>query len=106
MSTCLAYGIGDHDCAEHPDATSVTPEPCATRSYRTRHLSVTLAPRHPDGPVVGRAGRPVCGWDNAYDQAALDSIAAGWGGKRPKRVADLPVCGRCAKKAEKAGVAL
>lgn len=101
-STCLLYGIGDHDCAEHPGSPSVIPEPCTTWSYRLRHLSVDLAPRRIGR---GRDGHPLCDDTDAYDQLAADAIVASWSGKRPKRIADLPACKKCAKKAEKAGVA-
>lgn len=102
-STCLLYGIGDHDCAEHPGSPSVIPEPCTTQAARKLHLSVQL--RGPgsrwEGRLPGRSGPTLCG-ETGRDQERLNNDQQ-WR-RSPQSIADMTPCLRCAKKAERAGV--
>lgn len=69
-------------------------EACTTWSNRKRHYSTAMDTKPKQGP--GRYGTTLCGeW--AMDQDAAD----GRHYNKPKRVADLPDCKICAKRAEK-----
>ena len=76
------------------------PEACTTWSYRLRHLSLNLG----QGERYGRKiAQTLCNAE-AFDQAEMDEWAAKWGttSKRHKvRIADMPPCTKCARKAAK-----
>lgn len=78
---------------------SDAPEICTTWSYRLRHLSANLSREKRFGRKLART---LCDAE-AFDQAEMDEWSAKWGSKRYKaRIADMPACKICARKAAKA----
>jgi hypothetical protein len=75
--------------------------PVTTTSVRLRHYA-DPADGHTHQPEEGWVGSALCDrsiWTDVYDQAALDADRRRWGANPPKRIADLPLCKRCEKKA-------
>jgi len=76
-----------------------TLEPCTTWSNRLQHLSADLLDQ-PNQLKVGRIGHVICGLhDTAYDQDGMDSLIRSYGRRLQPRIASLPACKKCAKKA-------
>lgn len=71
----------------------------STWSAKNRHLPAGV---WPDPSSDGSRGRSVCGED-IYDQAAIDAAFRGYGSwqKPPPRFTGLPLCTKCARKAER-----
>lgn len=71
------------------------PEACTTWSYRLRHLSVDLGVRR-----SGTQAHTLCNAE-AFDQEEMDRWAEKWATKPRGRIADMPPCTKCARKAAK-----
>jgi hypothetical protein len=75
----------------------------STWSAKNRHLP---AETWPGSLGLNLRGRSVCGAD-IWDQGALDAAFKGYGAwqKPPPRFTELPLCTKCARKAERAAAA-
>lgn len=70
-----------------------------TETTKTRHLARSEDLK-PFLDVPGRFGQSLCRTNNTggvVDQARLDDIAHRRNFRLPKRIADLPLCKRCAR---------
>lgn len=76
----------------------------ASNYYQTRrHYAAAMESKRPGG----KAGKAICATDawpvEVFDQEHQDLTFPMWGGT-PKRIATLPLCKRCERKAAKGGL--
>jgi hypothetical protein len=72
-----------------------------TETTKTRHLA-RPGDLKPFLDVPGRFGQSLCHVNNlggVFDQARLDDFTRKNSYRKPKRIADLPLCKRCARSA-------